>query len=776
MRYHPALDGAPSSVSSTVIALVSGSLSTLGCLYILLRLRRLRTASQRRWHARYYLIFMLAATNMVMALTAVISGGFFLVFGRIALAAGCTISGMVEFWAQQAVDMSTILIALATFASVRQSSLWTRRQYWIQTNLAPVFGLVMFLPLVNTIVSQIVWRFRSSEFAYCWIPRMPVYARWIAADAWRMLSVSGIVATYIYMGCFIYKARRRARYVSGLLDGSYGDFAYAPHVKPRPAAAAPHYSAIDSGPASNVTNDGRGLFSQSIHNAHQWALSKLGRSYAGTAAFGGLRAKVDTAAVSAGAAPVPTPVAWRAASTAAAAATTGGGANLGGSAAQSQVSIVPSMAKTPHSYYVQFKRSFVHNIARWFTITTDIPSPTLLPSIFYGIGREDQRETTAASSSTMRCEFCHSSTNIAAGWQADDASCSDSLGSWVSHEHGGGLRRWCSTLARLVVRPSPHTADLAARLPLGQGLRRSHTAPALPRQAMGLCSCVFRRPLPNRRIGEAAAKIGASTLSQQRMLAAPAMQATRPGFYDSDGDSGICGGWGLRGTPSLGEYTSSGSSLCPPAVPEKVRAVFGDSFGFQPGSRPRYVSIYTCANHVGSLSVRHPNNAAAKPPRRSASGSSAAASAQAVGSDAKMASLEGGEWEAAVTSCRSTRNGSQQQLADSDGRMSRLFVYPLAYVVVWLPSLVYCIVSTYVYHIGFAGPGRGHARRSADMSSLPAHWTAGMNANHAWPYYRHATEDVSGSAQLYWLAIIQALHLLNGAADAVLFWLTEDAY
>ncbi|KAJ2769873.1 hypothetical protein IWQ57_002917 [Coemansia nantahalensis] len=684
MRYHPALDGAPSSVSSTVTALVGGSLSTLGCLYILLRLRRLRAANQRRWHARYYLILMLAATNMVMALTAVISGGFFLVFGRIALAAGCTIGGMVEFWAQQAVDMSTILITVATFASVRQNALWAKRQYWIQTNIAPVVGLVMFLPLVNTIVSQIVWRFRSSEFAYCWIPRMPVYARWIAADGWRMLSVVGIVAA-------------------------------------APVPAVPHYSAIDSGPASNVTSDGRGLFSQSIHNVHQWALSKLGRSNAGTGAFGGLRAKT---------------------------------------------SVAPSTAKSPRSYYEQFKLSFVHNIVRWFTITTDIPSPTLLPSIFDSIGREGCRGATAASSSTMYCEFCRSSTDITASGQADNASRSDSQRSSLGGgEHSGGLRRWYSALARLVVRPNPRAADAAARPLPSRGLRRSHTAPALPRQAMGLCSCVFRRPVPSRRAGDAlGAKSGASALL-------PAHAA----FCDSDSDSG----WGAYRTPSIGEYTGSGSSVRLPAVPDKIRALFGDSFRFQPGSQPQYVSIYACANYTGGLGTMYPSNVAVRSPQRTASSCSSVAegvSAANGDAEAKMASLEGGQWEAAVASCISTRMASQQQLASCDGRASRLFVYPLAYVVVWLPSLVYAIVSTYVYHTGFSGPGRGHARRSVDMSGLPAHWTAGMNANHAWPYYRHATEDVSGSAQLYWLAIIQALHLLNGAADAVLFWLTEDAY
>ncbi|KAJ2764806.1 hypothetical protein IWQ56_004346, partial [Coemansia nantahalensis] len=603
MRYHPALDGAPSSVSSTVIALVGGSLSTLGCLYILLRLRRLRAANQRRWHARYYLILMLAATNMVMALTAVISGGFFLVFGRIALAAGCTIGGMVEFWAQQAVDMSTILITVATFASVRQNALWAKRQYWIQTNIAPVVGLVMFLPLVNTIVSQIVWRFRSSEFAYCWIPRMPVYARWIAADGWRMLSVVGIVAAYIYMAYTRCRAWRRPRHVSGLLDSDRRNFTHTTHVKSRaPVPAVPHYSAIDSGPASNVTSDGRGLFSQSIHNVHQWALSKLGRSNAGTGAFGGLRAKVDTAALLAGAIPAPTGAVGLAVS----AGPAGGRVFQHNGAAVSQTSVAPSTAKSPRSYYEQFKLSFVHNIVRWFTITTDIPSPTLLPSIFDSIGREGCRGATAASSSTMYCEFCRSSTDITASGQADNASRSDSQRSSLGGgEHSGGLRRWYSALARLVVRPNPRAADVAARPLPSRGLRRSHTAPALPRQAMGLCSCVFRRPVPSRRAGDAlGAKSGASALL-------PAHAA----FCDSDSDSG----WGAYRTPSIGEYTGSGSSVRLPAVPDKIRALFGDSFRFQPGSQPQYVSIYACANYTGGLGTMHPSNAAVRPPQRTAS-------------------------------------------------------------------------------------------------------------------------------------------------------------
>ncbi|KAJ1726786.1 hypothetical protein LPJ61_004959, partial [Coemansia biformis] len=211
-----------------------------------------------------------------------------------------------------------------------------------------------------------------------------------------------------------------------------------------------------------------------------------------------------------------------------------------------------------------------------------------------------------------------------------------------------------------------------------------------------------------------------------------------------------------------------------------LRSVFGGSLGDPHGSHPRYVSIYTCANYTGNFGALYRDCPADGSPRLVGSGTSSSdsfsSSAQVAYAESrtKLSSLEGGQWEAAVASCRSIRAASQLQADDGNCRVSRLFVYPLAYVAVWLPSLVYCIVSTYVYHAGFAGSGPAHARRSVDMSSLPAHWTAGMNANRAWPYYRSATEDVRGSAQLYWLAIIQALHLLNGAADAVLFWLTED--
>ncbi|KAJ1717912.1 hypothetical protein LPJ61_007053, partial [Coemansia biformis] len=231
-------------------------------------------------------------------------------------------------------------------------------------------------------------------------------------DGWRVLSVAGIIATYIYMVCFICRARRRTRHAAGIIESGLGSFAYTAHVKSRPAiATVPHYSAIDSGPASNVTSDGRGLFSQSIHNVHHWALSKLGRSNADTAAFGALRAKIDTAAVSAGEAPAPCRTIGLAIG---APDIAGNDEPQGGNAARPQSLTTPSVARSPRSYYEQFKRSFVNNIVRWFTITTDIPSPTFPPSIFDSIGRDDKHEATAASSSTIHCEFCSSSTDITA--------------------------------------------------------------------------------------------------------------------------------------------------------------------------------------------------------------------------------------------------------------------------------------------------------------------------------------------------------------------------
>ncbi|KAJ2405451.1 hypothetical protein GGF41_007077 [Coemansia sp. RSA 2531] len=93
-----------------------------------------------------------------------------------------------------------------------------------------------------------------------------------------------------------------------------------------------------------------------------------------------------------------------------------------------------------------------------------------------------------------------------------------------------------------------------------------------------------------------------------------------------------------------------------------------------------------------------------------------------------------------------------------------------------MPSIFYYILSTYVYYTAFQ-TGRldsiGVHTRSLDMSRLPAHWTHGQNMNRVWPYYQRLTAGIWGSEQLGWLAIIQSLHMLSGAVDALLFWLTE---
>ncbi|KAJ2733131.1 hypothetical protein IW152_003288 [Coemansia sp. BCRC 34962] len=149
----------------------------------------------------------------------------------------------------------------------------------------------------------------------------------------------------------------------------------------------------------------------------------------------------------------------------------------------------------------------------------------------------------------------------------------------------------------------------------------------------------------------------------------------------------------------------------------------------------------------------------------------------------RLVSLEDGHWTKAVEKCRDSRNKHTAFASDnpaaiipqttpSNRCISRMYVYPLAYLLVWLPSVAYSVLSTYVYFTGFQSNGGIHVR-SLDMSRLPAHWTPGQNMNRMWPYYQRLTEGIWGSEQLGWLAILQSLHMLSGAFDALLFWLTE---
>ncbi|PIA14747.1 hypothetical protein COEREDRAFT_10001 [Coemansia reversa NRRL 1564] len=679
---------------------------------------------------------------------------------------------------------------MATVASFRHNTLWAQKQYWIQTNMAPVVGIIVFLPLIGTIVTQVIWRFRSSEFTYCWVPRMPVYARWIAVDGWRTLCVFGIIAAYIYIVCAIYRARKYKNNAFAVGSNDMG----LPPTKQRPAAVTMlRHTAIDSEPSSKATNDGRGLFSQSIHNIQYWALSKLGRNNNVSGAPAGLRAKIDTAAVSNIHGPVYDTVDYY----------TICAQHIAQSRQQQQQqnmvesyttdtsntskrgdSLSFSSGKPSRDYYEQFKRSFVHNIIRWFTITTDIPSPTISESIFDNICKYNEPEH-IMSSTTTHCDICSSIASITANGQNSNSItniyCRDSshFGCQSIGNRQNSLRRWYSTIARLITKPTQHAVkQTTANFSQNHRLRRSHTAPVLSRQDMGLCNCIFKRPqFPTTTTVDNSYDI--VELSSETALS-PSQQKTLPTTYKCPKKPGPIHHAQIHQVQrscSIKERTNAirSESITSIELPDKIQKIFGHAlheYKEHTVPQPHRVSIYACANYNTSSTSNDSDY------------SDESAQIFNINGVEKFSSLEEGNWAAIVGSCRSDRKAACQnrQFLENEHwndmkayRISRLFVYPLAYVIVWLPSIVYYIISTYVYYTAFesSNPVVSHNKRSVDMSSLPAHWTLGQNANRAWPYYRHASSDVWGSNQLYWLAIIQALHLLNGAIDALLFWITE---
>ncbi|KAJ2490390.1 hypothetical protein IWW37_003207 [Coemansia sp. RSA 2050] len=522
-----------------------------------------------------------------------------------------------------------LLITVAVFASVRHPNQWNSQRYWIQTSMAPVLGIVVFLPLVMAVIVQILWRFRSSEFVYCWIPRTPVHARWLAIDGWRLLTILTILFVF-----------GRIAFLS---------------VSQKPQPIRRGSAAIDSALVSDDAGDGRGLFSQSIHNVHRWAWSKLGIN-------------------STHSLPVEEPR--------------------------------PAL----RSYYEGFKRSFVLNIVRRLFLTVDIPSPTISESIFNHCG-SDQRSTYCDRQSTRSVETsCH--------WTSSSGDYPDSL---------FALKRWCSAISRLVSRPP------SSHLAMGHSLRRSHTAPVLTSDGMGLCSCVFKRQ------------------------ASPSPEPASQGAQSRNQT--------LTASPPPPSSCSCYSQLqIPRSISVKRRHTGSPSGSIKCRDLPT-LDIYS--SQEGPFSEY----------------SDESARIMEIETVERLVSLEDGHWTKAVEKCRDSRNKHTAFASDnpaaiipqttpSNRCISRMYVYPLAYLLVWLPSVAYSVLSTYVYFTGFQSNGGIHVR-SLDMSRLPAHWTPGQNMNRMWPYYQRLTEGIWGSEQLGWLAILQSLHMLNGAFDALLFWLTE---
>ncbi|KAJ2744472.1 hypothetical protein GGI20_002946 [Coemansia sp. BCRC 34301] len=518
-----------------------------------------------------------------------------------------------------AVDVCTVLITVAVFASIRHPSQWNKQRYWIQTNIAPVLAIIVFFPLVMTVVVQIIWRFRSVEFVYCWIPRTPVYARWIAIDAWRLLIILAIVVTYTRILILLHKK-----------------------PPPPPPATNNRLSAIDSAQMSLSTGDeeiNKSFFVQSVHNIHRWAWSKLGFS----------------------ASPIQQ----------------------------------PPYTEYSRSCYEPFKRSFVANFVRRFFLAVDIPSPTIPASIFDKIG-----PPSSANSSH----------------RVDSYACSTDIRNIDNRVSDNGLKRWYSALSRLITAAAARRNNSQQSFHGYPQLRRSHTAPVLTSDAMGLCSCVFKRRSHDHSQNQ-------TPDTTTAILSPPAPCATCNSHLQLPVSRSVS----VKRRFTLDEYPLESANI----------NIFA--------SNNLVYSDYYCSDDSDDES-----------------------SARIVQVE-KLVSLEDGHWAQVVDKCRHDRG---QRVP----RVSRLYVYPLAYLLVWLPSIAYYVVSTHVYYTAFRSARLDSvvgSKRSLDMSRLPAHWTGSQNMHRVWPYYQRLTEGVWGSDQLGWLAIIQSLHMLSGAVDALLFWLTE---
>ncbi|KAJ2595058.1 hypothetical protein EV177_008222 [Coemansia sp. RSA 1804] len=859
MRYYSILDAAPSSVSSTAVSLAGSLLSVLGTAFVILNLYILRRNSgkkartgivKRQWSSRHYLIFTLTAVNFVASLTALLSGGMYLVYGRIPSGAGCTASGMFEYWAQQAGGTCIVFIALVVYASKMNSSgrsagspknasttRITTTRHWVQHNRAPVVGIIFLLPLVVTVIAQIIWRFRSEELPYCWVPRMPVYARWVAIDGWRFALVIALSVMYVRI---VYVRMTSIR-------------------RPEPPTETTAFAAIESAPSiatERSAGGGGGLWGQSVHNIHRWAMSMLGRSNANEEVtakhINGNNSSTNAA-------------------------------NRGWNKSRSRYHD-SSTKKRPRGYYEQFKRSLISLIVRHFVITTDIPSPTLSHGIFDNICKSSTNPQFGARPGGANIHedsgFLSASATQFGGGSGDDACCcccqgvSDAARESQNYDDGrpievserqdmqqgggsgsvaagsvsllsaaahNGLRRWYSSVSRILGsrahrrnRFSGIFIHPAASAPECT-LRRSHTAPILSVRQMNLCDCAFGRPRSPGRAYTSDIRQSAHfappndvvrstthTLTTGAALYPEPPQSTMTRYAVESTISNYAYGMDIAGTGS-----SAGDAMC--AV-DPVPVMFhkhGTAGFYGPRNRqtqtetlyaPQQLSIYTFREaaeendhmaqdlpHIQQQEQhqQHYDNTASAADlslhQRSCSVYSNNPSAQMV-----LSSLEEGSWMAAVEKCRSSRShataagtaASAVFAATREGTVSvntvaastsgntgisRLYVYPLAYMALWLPSLVCCVVSTYVYHRAFESPdgvlgssAAQHAKRSfVGLAELPAHWTAGQNMHRAWPYYVAATHGVSGSTQLSWLVIVQALHMLGGFVNAVLFWLTE---
>ncbi|KAJ1948536.1 hypothetical protein EC988_005136, partial [Linderina pennispora] len=525
-----------------------------------------------------------------------------------------------------------------------------------------MMGVVICLPLIVSIIVQIIWRFRSSEFAYCWIPRMPVYARWIAFDAWRTLNILCIFTIYLYILSVHIQSKRRPANSAQHLSQSMSSSAR----RSQPVLIqVPRYSAIDSTAVSSPPSSNYfGAFSQSLGNAHRWALSKLGVSKPNGVPTCGLRATTDDTAVCER--PPYKTIDYYSIGLQHASYLQQQQQHPDATAQAPRHSMALTVPKTPRSYYETFKRSLANTFIGRFMITTDIPSPTLSTnSIFRSINSPSRlrpaqllalsdgtADNTGATSTPN-----HSNPSLATSCQPAKDPDSRSMAT---------VKRWYFALTRLLTKQGLSSSQCLEYKQ--QKLKRFHTIP--PSTTSSLAARIvlpFNSPLQATSDTDLPAAL--STPFMSRILETR-MHANRDG----------CVGC----VSSVKEHND--------IEPAHIRA------------NTRYGSAPAMSEYSDD-------------------------SAKIIGVEAieRWESLEEGRW--VVTTDRYRRDRAQTHTVvdkrPTTACISRMFVYPVVYLVMYMPHIVYYIMSTYVYYTAFRnGSHHAHHKRGIDLGNLPAHWTS----------------------------------------------------
>ncbi|KAK9708977.1 hypothetical protein K7432_009319 [Basidiobolus ranarum] len=173
------------------LSILGGVLSTLSCIIIIVSY----FFFSRRDSLRLRLILSLTLSDLLTAVNSIVTRCLDiehkLVVGRL-----CSFNGIVWQTAIQAGDLSICLIAIITYCSIRDPLKWLNITTFWQRKEVFLFLGIWIVPFINSLVILFTVGYIPVTGNWCWIPREPIWVRFVSTHIPRYMVIGIVFALY----------------------------------------------------------------------------------------------------------------------------------------------------------------------------------------------------------------------------------------------------------------------------------------------------------------------------------------------------------------------------------------------------------------------------------------------------------------------------------------------------------------------------------------------------------------------------------------------------